>query len=307
MGDSMNNFIKFINENNLGKIKENVSLKTLTTYKTGGTTKLLFIPNDVDSLKQGLKYLKDHSIKYKIFGNGSNILASDNNYNGVIIKLNNLNDLKIKDNILEVEAGYNLSLLCNKMCKEGYLGFAFGCGIPGTVGGSIYMNAGAYLEQISDVLEKVQILDEDFNFKYLNKNEMNFSYRHSIFMEKKYLVLKAYFRLEKGNTEEILKLIKNRKERRYASQPLDFPSAGSVFRNPENNYSGKLIEDLGLKGKTKGGAKISDKHANFIINNGNATSSDILYLMNLIHDKVKEKYNIDLHREQELFNFEEEE
>lgn len=303
----MNNFIKYITENNLGKIKENVSLKTLTTYKTGGTTRLLFIPNDVESLKKGLNYLKENNLKYKIFGNGSNILASDKNYNGVIIKLNNLNNLEIKDDVLEVEAGYNLSLLCNKMCKEGYLGFAFGCGIPGTVGGSIYMNAGAYLEQISDTLEKVLILDEDFNLKYLNKDEMKFSYRHSIFQEKKYLVLKAFFRLVKGNKEEILDLIKRRKERRYDTQPLDYPSAGSVFRNPKDNYAGKLIEELGLKGKTKGGAKISSKHANFIINNGNATSSDILYLMKLVQKKVKDKYNIDLYREQELFNFEDEE
>ena len=303
----MNNFIEYVKDNLLGKVKENISLKTLTTYKTGGIVKVLFIPKDVNSLKEALHFLKNNKINYKIFGNGSNILASDNTYNGVIIKLNNLNNLEIKNDTLEVEAGYNLSVLCNKMCKDGYLGFSFGCGIPGTVGGSIYMNAGAYLEQISDYLDKVLVLDEALNFKYLNKEEMNFSYRHSIFQEKKYLILKAYFRLEKGNREEILSLIKRRKERRYETQPLDFPSAGSVFRNPKDKYAGKLIEDLGLKGKEKGGAKISDKHANFIVNNNDATSSDILYLMKLVQKEVKDKYNIDLHREQELFNFEDEE
>lgn len=299
----MNDFINFINSNCLGSYKENISFKTLTTYRTGGSAKLLFLPNNYESLKEAIDYLKKNSIKYKIFGNGSNILASDNNYDGVIIKLSNLNNISINGDVLEVESGYNFSLLCNKMSKEGYTGFEFGCGIPGSVGGSVYMNAGAYLHSISDVLLKVLVLDEELNIKELDKSLLDFSYRHSIFQGSNYVILKAYFKLEKGNKKEIKDLILERKQRRKNTQPLQYPSAGSVFRNPQDKYAGKLIEDCGLKGKTYGGAMISDKHANFIINKENAKSEDILYLMNLVQKKVKESYNIDLYREQELFNF----
>lgn len=302
----MKEFIELIKTNNLGTYEENVSFKKLTTYKSGGNTKLLFIPNDVSCLKEALKYLEENNISFKIFGNGSNILASDKEYNGVIIKLSNLNKLLENEDILEVEAGYNFSILCNKMSKAGYKGFSFGCGIPGTVGGAVYMNAGAYLEDISNILIKVDYLDENLEIRTLTKDNINYSYRHSVFMGNNSIILKAYFKLERGNSEEIMSLVNDRKKRRIKSQPLEYPSAGSVFRNPENNYAGKLIEDLGLKGYQKGGAMISDKHANFIINKDNATSSDILYLMNLVTEKVKDKYRIDLHREQELFNFEEE-
>lgn len=304
MGDFMTDLIKYIKDNKLGKYKENVSFKTLTTYKTGGVCKLLFMPDSVDSLKMVLTYLKNNKISYKVFGNGSNILASDNDYNGVIIKLSSLDNIEIKKDVLEVEAGYNFSLLCNKMSKAGYKGFSFGCGIPGTVGGAVYMNAGAYLEDVSNIILKVDILDNNFSFKTLNKDDLGYSYRKSLFQEKEYIILKAYFKLEKGNASEIIDIIDDRKRRRIASQPLDYPSAGSVFRNPKDNYAGKLIEDVGLKGKMKGGAMISDKHANFVINKNNASSNDILYLMDLAKKEVKDKYDIDLYREQELFNFE---
>lgn len=299
----MKDFINFINSNCLGSYKENVSFKALTTYRTGGSAKLLFLPKNYESLKDAIDYLKKNNIKYKIFGNGSNILASDDTYEGVIIKLSNLNNMVINGDVLEVESGYNFSLLCNKMSKEGYTGFEFGCGIPGSVGGSVYMNAGAYLHSISDVILKVLVLDKDLNIKELDKSLLDFSYRHSIFQNSNYIILKAYFKLEKGNKKEIRDLISERKERRKNTQPLEYPSAGSVFRNPQDKYAGKLIEDCGLKGKIYGGAMISDKHANFIINKENATSEDILYLMNLVQRKVKENYNIDLYREQELFNF----
>ena len=165
------------------------------------------------------------------------------------------------------------------------------------------MNAGAYLESISSVVEKVDILDENMQIITLSKSELQYGYRSSIFMKKNWIILKAYLKLKKYNKEEIIDLIEDRKQRRIKTQPLEYPSAGSVFRNPKGMYAGKLIEDCNLKGFTYGGAQISDKHANFIINKNNATSSDIAYLMNLAKEKVKEKYNIDLYREQELFNF----
>ena len=150
----------------------------------------------------------------------------------------------------------------------------------------------------------MDFLDSDYNIKTLGVKDLNYSYRHSIFMEKDWIILKAYFKLKKGEKEEIMDLVCDRKQRRMASQPLEYPSAGSVFRNPEGMYAGKLIEDCNLKGYNYGGAEISSKHANFIINKDGATSSDILYLMNLAKDKVKEKYGVELYREQELFNWE---
>lgn len=301
----MNELINLINKENLGTYKENVSLKTLTTYKVGGSAKLLYFPNSVESLIKVLKYLKNNNIKHKIFGNGSNILASSKEYDGVIIKLTNLKNFKQEEENVEVEAGYNFALLANTVSREGYSGLEFACGIPATVGGAVYMNAGAYLSDVSNVLVKVDILDENFEVKTLENKDLDFSYRHSIFMEKDWIILKAYFKLEKGNKEEIIDLIEDRKQRRMSSQPLEYPSAGSVFRNPEGMYSGKLIEDSNLKGYTYGGGQISDKHANFIINKGDASAEDIKYLMDLAKKEVKARYGVDLKVEQELFNWEE--
>ncbi len=293
-----------IEKENLGTYKENVSLKTLTTYKTGGNARLLVFPNSTESLVKIVKYIKTHKIKFKVFGNGSNILASSKEYDGVIIKLTKLNNLVQKDENIEVEAGYNFALLANNMSKQGYSGLEFACGIPATVGGAVYMNAGAYLSDVSNVLVKVDILDENLEFKTIENKDLDFSYRHSKFMEKDWIVLKAYFKLKKGNKEEIIDLINDRKQRRVSSQPLEYPSAGSVFRNPEGQYAGKLIEDSNLKGKMHGGGQISDKHANFIVNKDNASAEDIKHLMDLAKEEVKKNYGIELRIEQELFNWE---
>lgn len=299
----MNEFIKLVEDKSLGNYKENVSFKTLTTYKTGGNARLVFYPKNINSLKEALEYLKKNNISFKVFGNGSNILASDNDYDGVIIKLTNLNDLKFDNGKIEVEAGYNFALLANTITKKGYSGLDFACGIPATVGGAVYMNAGAYLSDVSKIIDKVLILDEKFEIKTLEKKDLKYSYRHSIFMNHNWIILKAYFTVKKDEAERMIELINDRKKRRIESQPLEYPSAGSVFRNPEGMYAGKLIEDCNLKGYIHGGGEISSKHANFIINKGNATSNDIKYLMDLAHSEVLKKYNIKLHREQELFNF----
>lgn len=296
--------IELIKNNKLGLYKENVSLKTLTTYKVGGNTRLLVFPNSVESLKEILLYIKNNNIKYKVFGNGSNILASSKDYDGVIIKLTELKKLEQDGENVAVEAGYNFALLANQLSKEGYSGLEFACGIPATVGGAVYMNAGAYLSDVSAVLEKVDILDENLEFKTLHNQDLNFSYRHSIFMEKEWIVLKAYFKLLRKDKDEIMALINNRKERRFSSQPLNYPSAGSVFRNPEGLFAGKLIEDSGLKGKSIGGGQISDMHANFIINKENASAEDIKALMDLAQEEVEKNYGVKLRVEQELFNWE---
>jgi len=285
-------------------IKENVSFKTLTTYKTGGICKYLVSPKNVESLIELIKILKNSNIDYKILGNGSNILVSDETFNGVVIKLDKLNDLEINDTTITVGAGHSLISLALTCSNKGLSGLEWASGIPGTVGGAVYMNAGAYLKSVSDFLIEIKMLDNDLSIKTLKCEELGFSYRKSNLMDNKYIVLSATFKLVDGEKDEILKVIKDRKERRMSSQPLEYPSAGSVFRNPEGDYAGRLVEECGLKGKQIGGAQISEKHANFVINKDNATSSDIKFLIELAKSEVYKKFNIELKIEQEFFNWE---
>lgn len=285
-------------------IKENVSFKTLTTYKTGGVCKYLISPFEVLSLIELLKVLKENNIKFKIFGNGSNILASDKVYDGVIIRLDKFNKVKVDGDIVYAEAFVNLISLSLTCLNNNLTGFEWASGIPGTVGGACYMNAGAYLKSVGDVLISVTVLDEDYNVLEIPLKDLEFGYRKSNLMDKGYIILGAKFKLSKGNYDDILNLITERRERRYKNQPLNYPSAGSVFRNPDGDYAGRLIEECNLKGYVKGGAKISDMHANFIVNYNNATSSDVKDLIELAKLKVHEKFNIDLKCEQELFNWE---
>lgn len=285
-------------------IKENVSFKTLTTYKTGGVCKYLISPFEVLALIELLKVLKENNIKFKIFGNGSNILASDKVYDGVIIRLDKFNKVKVDGDIVYAEAFVNLISLSLTCLNNNFTGFEWASGIPGTVGGACYMNAGAYLKSVSDVLISVTVLDENYDVVEIPLKDLKFGYRKSSLMDKGYIILGAKFKLSKGCYDDILNLVTERRERRYKSQPLNYPSAGSVFRNPEGDYAGRLIEECNLKGYVKGGAKISDMHANFIVNYDNATSSDVKDLIELAKLKVHEKFNIDLKCEQELFNWE---
>ena len=300
---TIDNVINIIENGNYGILKKNVSFKSLTTFKIGKTAKYVFYPKDVSSLKKVLILLKNNNIKYKIFGNGSNIIVSDKDYDGVIIKLTNLNKLKIDKTLIEVESGYSLMKLANDVIKLGLSGLEWACGIPGTVGGAVYMNAGAYKLSISDILIDALVLDENMNIITLNNEDLKFKYRYSIFMEKDYICLSARFKLIEKNVSEIEEVVNKRRAKRTETQPLEYPSAGSVFRNPENDYAGRLIEECGLKGKTIGGAEISSKHANFIVNKSNATGQDVIDLINLAKKEVKEKFNIELNQEQELFNF----
>lgn len=301
----MEEIIKEIKKKKFGKVIENASFRNLTTYKIGGTIALLCYPDDVKNLIKLLKFLKEKNVNYKILGKGSNIIPSDNKYEGVIIKLDNLNKIEVHPRHVIVGSGVSLMQLANQISKSGYTGLEFACGIPGTVGGAIYMNAGAYNKSMSDILMSVKVLDQDFDIIELSNRELEFGYRHSIFQKNKsYICIEAKLRILKGNKEVIKKLIDERRKRREETQPLNYPSAGSVFRNPPDLFAGKLIEDANLKGKKVGGAMVSDKHANFIINYRNANSKDIKNLIELIEKEVKNKYDVKLKVEQEFFNWE---
>lgn len=300
----MNNFILELEKLNLGKIEKDISLSTLTTYKTGGIAKLVVYPNNINNLKQLLKLIHKHNIKYFILGKGSNTLFSDKEFNGVIIKLDKLNNFEIKETEIYVESGMILSKLVQASIKNELTGLEFAIGIPGTIGGAIYMNAGAYGSKMSNIVKSVIVLDEKLQIEEIPLEKLKFDYRYSIFQANKNLIcVAANIKLEHGNHDEIDSKIKENLLKRKNSQSLEYPSAGSVFRNPEGNYAGKIIEELGLKGKNIGGAEISTKHANFIINKNNASSYDILNLIKLVQKEVKDKYKIDLKLEQQLVNW----
>lgn len=300
-----NNNIANLQNMDLGKTLIDEDLSKYTTYKVGGKAKVLVFPENKEKLLELLKYIKENNLKYFVMGNGSNLLISSKVFDGVVIKLNKLNNVQIYDNEVYVEAGYPLIKLC-MLCADNNLGnLEFASGIPACVGGAICSNAGAYKMEMSDIVESVTVIDKDLNIVTLLKDDLKFAYRDSIFKEdKSYIIISAMLKLEYKDKSEILEIMESRKQRRLESQPLEYPSAGSVFRNPDAAPSGKLIEDAGLKGYTIGGAKVSEKHANFIINYNNATSEDIKKLIDFVRSKVKEKYNIELKSEQELINWE---
>lgn len=288
----------------IGDVLVNASLSKYTTYKVGGIAKVLVYPKNTEKLIELMQLLRKNQIKHFILGNGSNVLFSDNTYDGVIIKLDNFNEIEFNETTIKVGAGYSLIKLAMEAVKHDLAGLEFASGIPGTVGGAIFMNAGAYNSNMAHVVSSVDILTDELKVITLSNEEMKFAYRESILQHKKdYICLGATLKLECGIREELELIMKDRKLQRKRTQPLEFPSAGSVFRNPTGMFAGKIIEDLNLKGYQVGGAKISEKHANFIINTGNATASDIKQIIDLVKTKVKEKYNIKLRVEQRLVNW----
>ena len=285
----------------VGKVIENIDLKKYTTYKAGGIGRVLVIPKDIESLQKLFNYINKNNIKYKMLGLGSNLIFGDDIYEGILIKLDEFNDVNISDTTIRVGAGYSLIKLSLLAARNDLAGLEFASGIPGTVGGAIYMNAGAYKSDMGYIVKEIKVLTPDNEIITMSNKELDFHYRTS-FLQKNpgYICLEATLNLYKGDRNAILDVIRDRKKRRIETQPLEFPSAGSVFRNPPDDFAGRLIEELGYKGKKIGGAMVSTKHANFIINVGNAKGNDIKKLILEIQEKVKEKYDIELKVEQEF-------
>ncbi len=293
---------KEIEKINCGEVLYDISLKNYNTYKVDSVALAIVFPNNIDELKNILKFVKEKKIRYKIIGNGSNLIFTKKYYDIVFINLRKFNKVDITEEKVVALSGVNLMKLAYDVSKKGLSGLEFATGIPATVGGAVYMNAGAYNSSISDILVSAKILTDKLEIIELSNQDFEFSYRSSLLQKlRNYICLEATFLLKKGNCSDILELIENRKNRRLASQPLNYPSAGSVFRNPSSEiFAGKLIEELSLKGTKIGGAKVSEKHANFVINYANATGSDIKELIIFVHEMVKDKYGIDLKVEQEF-------
>lgn len=290
----------------VGCIKEYEPMYKHTTYKVGGPARLFIEIEAVLSLQKVIKYCKEHEVKYFIIGKGSNLLFSDKEFEGIVISLQGEFE-HVHTNGSQVLAGAGVSMikLAYDSAKTGLSGLEFMGGIPGSIGGGIYMNAGAYKCEIQEVVKEVTILDSDGELKTLSKEELQFGYRHSILQEHiDWIVVSVLFTLTSEDPEEIKELLDLRKERRMSSQPWNLPSAGSVFRNPETKAAWQYIDEAGLRGYEIGGAQISPKHSNFIVNTGYASAKDIYQLITLVQETVKEKFNVELKPEVGFINWE---
>ena len=288
----------------VGKVIENEPMYKHTTYKVGGPAKIFVKAKDIDSLIQTLKYCRDHDIKRMVIGNGSDLLFSDKEYDGVIISMKSFDDVKMNGSTIVAQAGVSMIALAYSSAKAGLSGFEFMGGIPGDMGGGIFMNAGAYKYCMADVFKCARVLDDELNVITLSKEDMEFSYRHSVLQKHpNWIILDATFEMTAKDPGEIRKVLDKRKERRMSTQPWNFACAGSVFRNPDEKPAWRYIDEAGLRGYEIGGAQVSPKHSNFIVNNGYASAKDILDLIRLVEKTVYEKFEVKLHKEVILVNW----
>ncbi|WP_128895109.1 UDP-N-acetylmuramate dehydrogenase [Longirhabdus pacifica] len=294
----MQTMINQIQWDEVGDVSQDVYLSEHTTWKIGGKVDLFLVPHNMKQLQKAITILHKNSIPWIQIGRGSNVLVSDKGVRGAVIKLGSeFEHITFGENTVHVGAAYSFIKLSVMAAKQGYTGLEFAGGIPGSVGGAVCMNAGALGSDVSRVLLQANIVSETGDIVQMNANDFKFNYRYSILQGKNSIVTDATFALKKGNRDEIMKQMNGNKERRLQTQPLQLPSGGSVFRNPENNYAAKLIEEAGLKGLRSGDAEISQKHANFIVNHGDAKAEDVLSLIQHIQNVVREKFGIELVRE----------
>lgn len=282
-------------------IKLNEPMKNHTTFKVGGNADIFLEPENANELAQFIKYLKANNIPYFIMGNGSNMIVSDEGIRGAVIKLgSSMSKAMVEDDRVIAQCGAKLPEVAKLAAENSLSGLEFASGIPGSIGGTTAMNAGAYGSEMKDVVEKVEVLDSNLELNVLNNKEMEFGYRKSVVEKQGYIVLSTTFKLKKAYKPDIKALMDEYTERRQGKQPLEMPSAGSVFKRPEGYYAGKLIEDADLRGMTIGGAQVSEKHCGFIVNKGDATAKDIYNLIKHIQKTVYERFGVKLETEVKL-------
>ena len=278
-------------------IETDVPLKKLTSMKVGGPVDIYLIPHNLETLKKVLNLINEIDIPLQVMGKGSNIIVSDSGFKGVILHLVKLDRVQITDNIITAESGITLSTLANKALENSLTGLEFASGIPGSLGGALCMNAGAYGDEMKDVVLESLIIDYSGNEYHLSKKDLKLSYRHSILQDEPLISVKVKLKLKPGNKTDIKKLMKKLNQKRKEKQPLKWPSAGSAFKRPPGNYAGALIEKAGMKGTKVGGAQVSKKHAGFIINRGQATAQDVKNLILKVQNEVYQNSGITLEPE----------
>ena len=286
------------------KVRFDEPLKNHTSFKIGGPADVLVSVSNADELIKTIEYAKEENIEFFLLGNGSNVLASDKGYRGMVIKLDGeFNDGKVLGDTIKAGAGITLSKLAGLAMNSSLSGLEFASGIPGTLGGALFMNAGAYGGEMKQVVTKVSVLDltrqpkDETSIKELSNEEMDFGYRHSILKEKDYIALGCEMKLNPGDKEAIASYMRELASKRKEKQPLEFPSAGSTFKRPEGYFAGKLIEDANLGGFSIGGAEVSNKHKGFVINKGSATAKDVKDLIDYVIKTVKEQSGVTLEPE----------
>ena len=270
-----------------------------TTFRIGGPADYFLCPQTAEELKAVIHVCKETETPYFILGNGSNLLVSDKGYRGAVIQIwKNMSEVSVEDETkIRAQAGAQLSKIASCALEQSLEGFEFAAGIPGTLGGAVVMNAGAYGGELKDVLVEATVLDTEGNVRTLKNEELELGYRHSIVKEKNYIVLEAVFELNKGSKEAISSQMRELAGKRREKQPLEYPSAGSTFKRPEGYFAAKLIEDAGLKGFSVGGAMVSEKHSGFVINYNDATASDVMELCRQVREKVKALSGVELEME----------
>ncbi|WP_455538044.1 UDP-N-acetylmuramate dehydrogenase [Terrisporobacter sp.] len=291
-------YIELLNILDEESIKVDEPMKKHISFRVGGPADFLVKPRTEEELSNVIKFAKKENIPFMVIGNGSNLLVKDGGIRGIVIELSsNFNDCEIEGNIVKAQSGALLAIIGRNAMKNSLTGFEFAAGIPGTLGGALAMNAGAYGGEMKQVVKSVRLMDTDGNILELSNKEMKFEYRKSLLTTKDYVVLSAVLELQPGNIEEIKETMADYANRRSTKQPLNFPSAGSTFKRPEGHFAAKLIDDCGLRGLTLRGAQVSDKHCGFVVNTGEATAKDILDLMFVVKSTVNAKFGIMLEEE----------
>lgn len=280
------------------KIRKDEPMRTHTTFRVGGPADYFVTPETDEEIAEVIRACREYEIPYYIVGNGSNLLVGDKGFRGVVIQIfKSMNRITVDGESLKAQAGCGLAQIANAALEAGLAGFEFAAGIPGTLGGAVVMNAGAYGGEMKDILVSVTVLTKDGEKKVLSVDELKLGYRTSIIPENEYIVLGAEIQLKAGDRTEIKARMDELREQRVSKQPLEYPSAGSTFKRPEGYFAGKLIQDAGLKGYTVGGARVSEKHSGFVINVGGATASDIQELMARVTEIVKDQAGVTLEPE----------
>lgn len=294
----MKNYISAYDELGLILTKEEIlvdePMKNHTWFEIGGTADLLVIPDSVEKLVRVIEFVHEYQIPAFLIGNGSNLLVRDGGIRGIVIKTERIGKIEVLGDTIHAECGALLEDISETACEASLGGFEFACGIPGTLGGAVYMNAGAYDGEMSFVLESVRVITPELEVKTLGKDELELGYRTSAIKTRNLVVLDAVIRLVPGDKAEIRAKIDDLTQRREERQPLEYPSAGSTFKRPTGYYAGKLIQDAGLKGYQIGGAQVSEKHSGFVINRDHAKAQDVLNLITFIQSTVLEKFNVEL-------------
>ena len=289
---------RLINITGKDNVRINEPMKNHTTFKIGGPAQYYVTPESVTQIQEVVSLCRNMNIPLHVIGNGSNILVGDDGVDGVVLALfNTFSDYEIKDNVITAQAGMSLIKLAVIALREGLTGLEFASGIPGSVGGAVYMNAGAYDGQMKDVVTSVTVLDEAGNIRILGRDELDMGYRTSAVAKNNMIVLQVVIELKSGDKEQIKDRMNQLSELRKQKQPLEYPSAGSTFKRPEGYFAGKLIADAGLKGYSIGGAAVSEKHAGFVVNMGGATAKDVVELTDYIKKRIIEQFGVTLELE----------